>query len=80
MFKPAEFFKALPRVLLTIGLVAAGLVALFVAWWIAVSIVIVLAIWFGVRRLILAHADRPAAPETIEGEFEEVDEPPERLR
>jgi hypothetical protein len=80
MFQPAEFFKALPRVLLTISLVAAGLVALFVAWWIAVSIVIALAIWYGLRRLILHGDAQQPAPEVIEGEFEEVEEPPERLK
>jgi hypothetical protein len=79
MFQPAEFFRALPRVLTTIVLVAAGLVALFVAWWIAVAIVLLLAAWFGIRRLIL-HGDQAAQPEAIEGEFEEVEEPPERLR
>lgn len=79
MFQPAEFFRALPRVLVTIVLVAAGLVALLVAWWVAVIAVLGLAIWFGVRRMIF-HGDRPAAPEVIEGEFEKVEEPPERLR
>jgi hypothetical protein len=80
MFQPSEFFKALPHVLATIGIVAAAVVGIFIAWWIAVTIVIVLLVWFGVRRLFLMHADRPAGAEVIEGEFEEVEEPPERLR
>jgi hypothetical protein len=79
MFQASEFFRALPRVLLTIVIVAAGLVALLVAWWIAVLGVALLAAWFGLKRLIL-HGDRPAGPEVIEGEFEKIEEPPERLR
>jgi hypothetical protein len=75
----AEFLKSLPRLLLTIALLAAGLVALFVAWWIAAMLVLGLAIYVGVRRL-LARRTPPGGTEVIEGEFEEVDEPPERLR
>jgi hypothetical protein len=79
MFQLTEFFRNLPRVLFTMALVASGLVALFVAWWIAAALLILLAIYVGVRRL-LARGQRPAGPEVIEGEFEKVDEPPERLR
>jgi hypothetical protein len=79
MSKAAEFFRALPRALLTIGLVAAGLVTFLIAWWIAAVLLTGLAIYIGVRRL-LARGKPATGPEVIEGEFREVDEPPERLR
>jgi hypothetical protein len=73
----SEFFRSLPRILLTVVLVASGLVALFIALWIAVMLVIGLAIYIGVRRL-LGGGKPPAA--VIEGEFKVEDEPPQRLR
>ncbi len=79
MFQPAEFFRALPRVLIGIAIGAAALVALVIAWWVAVIGVLALAGWFGLRRLIF-HGDGDEAPQVIEGEFEKVEEPPERLR
>jgi hypothetical protein len=79
MFQLKEFVKALPRALLTLSLVAAGLLAIFVAWWIAVMGVIGLAIYLGVRRL-LARGKPATGPEVIEGESRRIDEPPERLR
>ncbi len=76
MAQIAESFKSIPRVLLAVGLVALGLIALFVAWWIAVILILGFALYVAVRRML-----KPAsggAPEIIEGEFriEREDSPP----
>ena len=80
MFQAENFFRALPRVLATIAIGAAVLVALVVAWWVAVVGVLALSAWFGLRRLILHGADPAPGPQVIEGEFERVDDPNRRLR
>lgn len=76
MAQIAEFFKSIPRMLLAVGLVAVGLIALFVAWWIAVILILGFALYVAVRRML-----KPApggAPAVIEGEFriEREDSPP----
>ncbi|HZS67385.1 MAG TPA: hypothetical protein VFA72_09745 [Burkholderiales bacterium] len=80
MFQAENFFRALPRVLTMIVVGAAVLAALVIAWWVALVGVVVLSAWFGLRRLILHGADTPGGAQVIEGEFEKVEEPPERLR
>ena len=76
MARIAAFFKSIPRVLVGVGIVALGLIAFFVAWWIAVVLVLGFALYVAVRRM-LAPAPR-GAPEIIEGEFriEREDSPP----
>jgi hypothetical protein len=74
-----EFFRSLQRVVITVVLAAAGFLAVLVAWWLALLVLFGLALWLGVRRLF-APAKPPGAPTVIEGEFEKVEEPPERLR
>ncbi len=76
MARIAAFFKSIPRVLLGVGIVALGLIALFVAWWIAVVLVLGFALYVAAGRM-LAPAPR-GAPEIIEGEFriEREDSPP----
>ena len=80
MFQANEFFRALPRALLGIAIGAAVLVALLLAWWVAVIGVLGLAAWYGLRRLIFHGAEASPGPQVIEGEFEQVEEPPRRLR
>ena len=67
MARIAAFFKSIPRVLVGVGIVALGLIALFVAWWIAVVLVLGFALYAAVRRM-LTPAPR-GAPAVIEGEF-----------
>ena len=77
----AEIFKSVLRVLVTAGFTAAGLAALFVAWWIAVVAVLGFVLCAVVRRL-LPHKPQEAqrgagGPAVIEGEFRvEREEPP----
>jgi hypothetical protein len=70
MSQIAEIFKTIPRVLLTVGLLAAGLIALFVAWWIALALILGFALYVAVRRLL---PRKPPASgggsEIIEGEY-----------
>jgi len=79
MFQLTELFRNVPRVLFTMALVVSGLVAFVIAWWMAATLLVGLAIYVGIRRL-LSRGERPAGPEVIEGESRRVDEPPERLR
>ena len=74
-----EFLKSIQRVAVTLVLLAAGFVAVVVAWWVAVSLLLGLGAWLAVRR-VFARSRAPEAPAVIEGEFEKVEEPPERLR
>ncbi|MGC2519886.1 MAG: hypothetical protein WA373_12365 [Burkholderiales bacterium] len=76
MFQIADLFKAIPRVLLTVVLVAAGLVAVLVAWWIAVILILAFALYIAVRRMLPRKP--PPSPEggsaIIEGEYRVEDE------
>ncbi len=80
MSRIAEIFKAIPRLLLAIGLVAAGLVALFVAWWIAVILILGFALAVAVRRMLSRQPPCSRQPASdggsaiIEGEFKVEDE------
>lgn len=61
-----------------IGIVAVGLLALLVAWWIAVLVVLTWLIYAGARRLLRGKRTDVAttgAPTTIEGEFQVEHEP-----
>jgi membrane protein implicated in regulation of membrane protease activity len=83
MFQLSEFFKALPRLLLMVVLLAAGLVALFVAWWIALALILGFAIYIAVRRLLSPKSPGSGKRSAIiEGEFrvEREDAPPTHLR
>jgi hypothetical protein len=75
-----EFFRSLQRVAVTIVLAAAAFVAVLVAWWLALLLLFGLGLWLGVRRLFAAPKPPRAGATVIEGEFEKVEEPPERLR
>ena len=74
-----EFFKAIQRFVVGAVLFAAAVAAVIIAWWIAVMALLGLGIWLGVRRW-LGRGKPEDAPTVIEGEFEKVEEPPERLR
>lgn len=78
MDRIAAILKSIPRVLLGIGLVAAGLVAFFVAWWIAVVLVLGLALYVAVRSMLPRKPASGGAPAVIEGEYriEREDSPP----
>jgi hypothetical protein len=69
MAQIAEFFRSIPRVLLAVGLAALGLVALFVAWWIAVLLVLGLTLYVAVQRVLPRKPGSGGAPPIIEGEF-----------
>ncbi len=78
MFRPAEFFKAIPRLLAAVVLAVAGVVALLVAWWIAIAIVLGFAVYLAVRRILPRQPGGPGGgADIIEGEYRvERDEPP----
>ena len=83
MFQVAEFFKSALRVLVAAGFIAAGLVALFVAWWIAVAAVLGFAVYVAVRRMLPRkppHEPQRGSgcrPAVIDGEYRiEREDPP----
>jgi len=78
MVQIAEIIRSIPRVLLGAGIIALGLIALFVAWWIAVILVLAFALWVAVRRMLPRKPGPGGAPAIIEGEFriEREDSPP----
>jgi EamA domain-containing membrane protein RarD len=81
MAQIAELFKSIPRVLLAVGLVVLGLIALFVAWWVAVILILGFALYVAVRRMLTRSPASGGAPEIIEGEFRiERENPPPRDR
>jgi len=81
MARIAEILKSIPRVLLAVGLVALGLIALFVAWWIAVILVLGFVLYVAVRRVLQSKPASGGAPAIIEGEFRiEREESPRRDR
>jgi membrane protein implicated in regulation of membrane protease activity len=75
MSRFAEIFKASARVLLAVGLIAAGLVALFVLGWIVAVAMLGFYLYFAVRRMLSRppprRRQRASAGESaiIEGEF-----------
>jgi hypothetical protein len=73
MSRVPEFFKSTLVLLAAAVLAAAGLVAFFVAWWIAAVAVLAFALYVAVRRVFArAPADgaRPGGgPVVIEGEY-----------
>ena len=71
MFRFAEVRKILLGVLVTLGFVAAGLVALFVMLWLALIAILGFFLYAAVRR-VLPRKRRPGPggdSEVIEGEF-----------
>jgi hypothetical protein len=67
---PAELRQLLRGVLVVLGLVAAGLVALFVMLWVALVAVTVLFFNALLRRVLpRKRRPRPGGSEVIEGEF-----------
>jgi len=81
MVQIAEILKSIPRVLAAAGLVALGLIALFVAWWIAVILILGFALYVAVRRILPRKPASGGAPAIIEGEFRiEREDPPPRDR
>jgi hypothetical protein len=78
MTRIAEILRSIPRVLLGAGIIAFGLIALFVAWWIAVILVLAFALYVAVRRVLPRKPAPGGAPAIIEGEFriEREDSPP----
>jgi hypothetical protein len=80
MSRAAEIFKSLPRLLLAAGLVAAGLVALFVLGWIVAVMMLGFYLVFAARRMLSRQPpggqQRASAGESaiIEGEFKVEDE------
>ena len=81
MFQIPEFFRPVLRVLVVVGFIAAGLVALFVAWWVAVAALLCFVLYAAVRRLLPQKPQEarrgPGGPAVIEGEFRiEREDPP----
>ncbi len=76
MVQIAGILRSIPRVPLAAGLVALGLIALFVAWWTAVILILAFAV--AARRMLPRKPARGGAPAIIEGEFriEREDSPP----
>lgn len=67
---PAETRKLLRGVIVVLGLVAAGFVALFVLLWVALAAVAVFFISAVLRRVLpRRRRPRPGGPGIIEGEF-----------
>jgi len=67
MSKIAELLKSVAGLLILAGLTVVALVAIFVAWWIALAIVAAFAIYLAVRRLF---PGKPKGDATIiEGEY-----------
>jgi len=58
MSRIAEFFKAGARLFLAVALLVAGLIALFVAWWIAALAVLGFALFVAVRRWLSRRPSR----------------------
>ncbi len=71
MSRIAAILKSIPRVLLAIGLVAAGLIAFFVAWWIAVVLILGFALTIAVRGMLPRRPPPGSggARAVIEGEY-----------
>ena len=69
MVQIAGILRSIPRVLLAAGLVALGLIALLVAWWIAVVFILAFALTVAVRRMLPRKPAPGGAPAIIEGEF-----------
>jgi 4-hydroxybenzoate polyprenyltransferase len=73
MFRFAEVRKILLGVLVTLGFVAAGLVALFVMLWLALIAILGFFLYAAVRRMLPRKRKRRPGPgggsEVIEGEF-----------
>ena len=71
MFRFAEIRKIFRGMLVTLGVVAAGLVAVFVMLWVALLALAGLFIAAVVRRVVPGKRRRAAraGPEVIEGEF-----------
>lgn len=71
MIQIAEIFKAIPRALLIVGVVAAGLMALFVAWWIAVIMILGFSLYVAVLRILARNPAQASGggPAIIEGEY-----------
>ncbi|MFM9969629.1 MAG: hypothetical protein ACKVQK_14665 [Burkholderiales bacterium] len=64
--------KGLFKFAFAISILAVGLLALFVAWWIALAVVLIAIIYAGVHRLLRGKRPTPAtrAPaNVIDGEF-----------
>ncbi len=81
MVQIAGILRSIPRVLLAAGLVALGLIALFVAWWIAVILVLAFALAVAARRMLPRKPAPGGAPAIIEGEFRiEREDSPRRDR
>jgi len=64
-----DILKSIPRVLLTVFLLAAGLIALFVAWWIALALLLGLALYVAVRAVLPRKPPPGGGSEIIEGEY-----------
>ena len=70
MSQVSEFFKSTLVLLVAAALVAAGLVAFFVAWWIAAIAIVCFALYVAVRRMFSRSAPRSGGgPAVIEGEY-----------
>ena len=78
MVQIAGILRSIPRVLLAAGLVALGLIALLVAWWIAVVLILAFALTVAARRMLPRTPAPGGAPAIIEGDFriEREDSPP----
>lgn len=73
MSRVTEFFKSTLVLLVAAGLALAGLVAFFVAWWIAAAAILGFALYVAVRRMFSRRPpDEPRSgggPAVIEGEY-----------
>jgi len=64
----ARYFEPVLRILVMLGVTAAALVALFLAWWFAVGSALGYLIYVALRR-VLPRRRPPRGTQVIEGEF-----------
>jgi len=75
--------NGLLKALLAVGIIAVALLALLVAWWIALLFIGTLLLVAGVRRLLGGARKNPPAPTsgaTLDGEFRVEHDPPPKMR
>ena len=72
MFPIAELLRSVAGLLMLAGLVVAGLVAFFVAWWIAALAVVGFALYLALRRLF--PGKRKGEVTIVEGEYRRIEE------
>jgi hypothetical protein len=64
----ARYFEPVLRILVMLGVTAAALIALFLAWWFAVGSALGYVLYVALRR-VLPRRHPPRGRQVIEGEF-----------